>query len=76
MRNRTCRRPLMVPPNDFQIVENVSFGTSSHFSFLPSADYKVVCRRPWNHFLTLPPSTPPDFIEIGYSKVSYDTFLD
>jgi hypothetical protein len=23
-----------------------------------------------------PPSTPPDFIEIGYSKVSYDTFLD
>jgi hypothetical protein len=20
--------------------------------------------------------TPPDFIEIGYSKVSYDTFLD
>jgi hypothetical protein len=22
-----------------------------------------------------PPSTPPDFIEIGYSKVSYDTFL-
>jgi hypothetical protein len=23
---------------------------------LPSADYKVVCRRPWNHFLTpLPP---------------------
>jgi uncharacterized protein YjbI with pentapeptide repeats len=43
--------------------------------FLPSADYKVVCRRPWNHFLTHPP-TPPDFIEIGYSKVSYDTFLD
>jgi hypothetical protein len=23
-----------------------------------------------------PPSTPPDFIEIGYLKVSYDTFLD
>jgi hypothetical protein len=22
------------------------------FLFLPSADYKVVCRRPWNHFLT------------------------
>jgi hypothetical protein len=21
-------------------------------SVLPSADYKVVCRRPWNHFLT------------------------
>jgi hypothetical protein len=20
-------------------------------AFLPSADYKVVCRRPWNHFL-------------------------
>jgi hypothetical protein len=23
--------------------------------FLPSADYKVVCRRPWNHFFPLPP---------------------
>jgi hypothetical protein len=23
-----------------------------------------------------PPSTPPDFIEIGYLKVSYDTFID
>jgi hypothetical protein len=23
-----------------------------------------------------PHPTPPDFIEIGYSKVSYDTFLD
>jgi hypothetical protein len=26
--------------------------------FLPWADYKVVCRRPWNHFLpTHPPTT-------------------
>jgi hypothetical protein len=24
---------------------------NSLFDFLPSADYKVVCRRPWNHFL-------------------------
>jgi hypothetical protein len=41
--------------------------------FLPSADYKVVCRRPWNHFL---PPTSVDFIEIGYLKASSDTFAD
>jgi hypothetical protein len=35
--------------------------------FLPSADYKVVC-RPWNPYLT----QPPDFIEIGYFKVAYE----
>jgi hypothetical protein len=29
--------------------------------FLPSADSKAVCRKPWNHF---PTTTTPDFIEM------------
>jgi hypothetical protein len=31
---------------------NMYVESSSNRGFLPSADYKVVCRRPWNHFLT------------------------
>jgi hypothetical protein len=40
--------------------------------FLPSADSKAACRRPWKHFLT----HPLDFIEIGCSKAFCDTLDD
>jgi hypothetical protein len=53
----------------FEICLSERFVVSLSVShFLPSADYKVVRRRPWNHFLpSHPPSPPsppsPDFIE-------------
>jgi hypothetical protein len=47
---------------------NFIFNKDDTLTFLPSADYKVVCKRPWNHFLTLP--HPPQTLLQSVSKSS------
>jgi hypothetical protein len=56
---RLASRCVKVRERDIMSHEMRRWGWPGVFGFLLLADYKVVSRRPWNHFLT--PS--PDFIE-------------